>query len=149
MDQSGIRLVPMTPEMYHQYFREYENDPDLCPDRAKYVHYVYSKERADRYIQRQADLKLYATMLEAASIEIMETEALILKTQPVIQIIQDAYLPDWKERPKRAKWAIAGFAVSLTLTLLFIILRGLLSGEIPNSEPVREKLLQIKTSLYK
>ena len=57
MDQSGIRLVPMTPEMYHQYFREYENDPDLCPDRAKYVHYVYSGERADRYIRRQADLK--------------------------------------------------------------------------------------------
>ena len=57
MDQSGIRLVPMTPEMYHQYFREYENDPDLCPDQAKYVHYVYSEERADRYIRRQADLK--------------------------------------------------------------------------------------------
>ena len=47
----------MTPEMYHQYFREYENDPDLCPDRAKYVHYVYSGERADRYIRRQAGLK--------------------------------------------------------------------------------------------
>ena len=57
MDQSGIRLVPMTPEMYHQYFREYENDPDLCPDRAKYVHYVYSEEAADRYIRRQAGLK--------------------------------------------------------------------------------------------
>ncbi|MBR4785553.1 MAG: hypothetical protein IK012_09945 [Fibrobacter sp.] len=118
-------------------------------DKSMYINSGWAVSKMLYEQQRQADLKLYATMLEAASIEIMETEAMILKTQPVIQIIQDAYLPDWKERPKRAKWAIAGFAVSLTLTLLFIILRGLLSGEIPNSEPVREKLLQIKTSLFK
>ena len=47
----------MTPERYHRYFREYENDPDLCPDREKYIHYVYSKDRVDRYIRRQAGLK--------------------------------------------------------------------------------------------
>ncbi|MCQ2107601.1 MAG: hypothetical protein MJZ05_02435 [Fibrobacter sp.] len=99
--------------------------------------------------QREADLKLYTTMLEAASIETMETEAMMLKTQPVIQIIQDAYLPDWKERPKRAKWAIAGFAVSFSFTLLFIIFHGLSSGEIPNSEPIRERLAQLKTALRK
>lgn len=99
--------------------------------------------------QREADLKLYTTMLEAASIEIMETEAMILKTQPIIQIIQDAYLPDWKLRPKRAKWAIAGFAVAFTITLLFIIYHGLSSGEIANSEQIRERLQQLKSALRK
>ena len=28
-----IRLTAMTPEMYHSYYREYENDPDLYLDR--------------------------------------------------------------------------------------------------------------------
>ena len=52
-----VRLIPMTPEMYHRYFREYENDPDLYLDKENYVPYSYSEERVDRYIQRQADLK--------------------------------------------------------------------------------------------
>ena len=43
--------------MYHRYFREYENDPDLYPDKDKYTVYTYSKEKVDQYIQRQADLK--------------------------------------------------------------------------------------------
>ena len=30
IDQSLIRLVPMTDAMYRSFFLEYENDPDLC-----------------------------------------------------------------------------------------------------------------------
>ena len=52
-----VRLILMTPEMYHRYFREYENDPDLYLDKSKFVPYSYSEEKVDRYIQRQADLK--------------------------------------------------------------------------------------------
>ncbi len=55
-DPNGIRLVPMTAEMYHRYFMEYENDPDLFPDRAQFVPYTYSREKTDRYIQRLAGL---------------------------------------------------------------------------------------------
>ena len=47
----------MTPEMYHRYYREYENDPDLYLNKAEFVPYSYSEEKVDRYIQRQADLK--------------------------------------------------------------------------------------------
>lgn len=97
--------------------------------------------------QRSTELKLYSTLLETVSIEIMETEAQSLKSQPIIQIIQDAYLPDWRERPKRAKWAIAGFAVALTFTLFFLILHGFNSGEIANSEKIRAKLMQVKAAL--
>lgn len=65
MDQSNVRLAPMTPEMYHSYFREYENDPDLFLDKSKFTPYVYSKEKVEQYIQRQVDLKriLLAIML--------------------------------------------------------------------------------------
>ncbi|MBQ3371615.1 MAG: GNAT family N-acetyltransferase [Oscillospiraceae bacterium] len=57
MEQNSIRLTPMTPSMYHRYFREYENDPDLYLDPKKCVAYVYNKEKVDQYIQRQIDLK--------------------------------------------------------------------------------------------
>jgi RimJ/RimL family protein N-acetyltransferase len=57
MAENMVRLTAMTPEMYHRYFREYENDPDLYLDKDKYTAYTYSKEKVDQYIQRQVDLK--------------------------------------------------------------------------------------------
>ena len=57
MEDGTVTLAPMTPDMYHRYFREYESDPDLCADRDKYVPFTYSREWVDRYIQRQIDLK--------------------------------------------------------------------------------------------
>ena len=50
-----VYLKPMTYEMYHEFFREYQNDPDLYLDKKDYRAYCYSKEIADKYIQRQVD----------------------------------------------------------------------------------------------
>ena len=57
MNKTNIRLAPMTAEMYHDYLKEYENDPDLYLDKSRYEPYSYIKEKVDRYIQRQIDLK--------------------------------------------------------------------------------------------
>ena len=54
---SAVSLQPMTREMYHSFFQEYENDPDLFTEGQEYTPYVYSEEKVDRYIQRQQDLK--------------------------------------------------------------------------------------------
>lgn len=51
-----IRLEPMTSEMYHTFFKEYENDKDLYLDKNEYFEYVYEKSKVDVYIQRQIDL---------------------------------------------------------------------------------------------
>ena len=56
MEENRIWLTPMTEDMYHCYFREYENDPDLYLDKAKYTAYEYDREKVDRYIRRQKDL---------------------------------------------------------------------------------------------
>lgn len=56
MDAS-VRLVPMTPELYHRFFREYENDPDLCLDPKEFREYRYEKETVDAYMQKQFRLK--------------------------------------------------------------------------------------------
>lgn len=57
IDQSLIRLVPMTDAMYRSFFLEYENDPDLCRPGQEYARFEFSEERVARYVQRQRDLK--------------------------------------------------------------------------------------------
>ena len=52
----NVRLLPMTAAMYHRYFMEYENDPDLLRKGQAYVPYTYSEERVNQYVQRQIDL---------------------------------------------------------------------------------------------
>lgn len=60
-----VYLVPMTAEMYFEYYREYENDPDLYADKAQFKPFVYDPEWVKRYIQRQRDLNrlCFAVML--------------------------------------------------------------------------------------
>ena len=52
-----VYLLPMTAEMYHEYFKEYQNDLDLYIDKDAYTPYTYEEEKVNRYIQRQVDLK--------------------------------------------------------------------------------------------
>ena len=52
-----ICLRPMTAKMYHEYYKEYQNDPDLYIDKSAYTDYIYDEKKVDRYIQRQIDLK--------------------------------------------------------------------------------------------
>ncbi len=61
---SEVYLLPMTAEMYHEYFKKYENDLDLYIDKGTWEAYVYEEEKVNRYIQRQIDLerKAFAIM---------------------------------------------------------------------------------------
>ena len=61
-----VYLSPMTAEMYHAYFKEYENDLDLYIDKSTYAPYIYEEEKVNRYIQRQIDLgrKALAVMVK-------------------------------------------------------------------------------------
>ena len=49
---TGVYLLPMTPEMYHEYFKEYQNDLDLYIDKSAYVPYTYDEEKVNRYLKR-------------------------------------------------------------------------------------------------
>lgn len=50
-----VTLRPFTHEMYHAYYKEYENDPDLFLDRSQCKPFVYSPEWVDAYIRRQRE----------------------------------------------------------------------------------------------
>ncbi len=47
----------MTPEMYHTFFKEYQNDPDLYMNPQDFFEYRYDQAKVDAYIQKQQDLK--------------------------------------------------------------------------------------------
>ena len=66
MNANDIRLVPMTDGLYRTYLKAYENDPDLYLPGQPYEHYVYSEERASRYIRRQKEL--HRTFLRIRSV---------------------------------------------------------------------------------
>lgn len=43
-----ITLVPMTRELIHRLYREFENDPDIYADMQYYTKYVYNQQTVDR-----------------------------------------------------------------------------------------------------
>ena len=63
--EQDVRLIPMTAERYHEYFRGYQHDPDLYLEGQPYVPYSYDADIVNRYIKRQIDLKrkTFAIML--------------------------------------------------------------------------------------
>ena len=60
-----VSLRPMTAEMYHAYYKEYQNDPDLYFYKSECMPFVYSPEWVNSYIQRQIsrNRKCFAIML--------------------------------------------------------------------------------------
>lgn len=52
-----ITLKPMTAQMYHTFFRDYQNDADLYLDKSGFREYTYDRGKVDAYIQRQIALK--------------------------------------------------------------------------------------------
>ena len=133
-------------------FRELRGQYDssyVPTDKSMFVNSDWASEKILYQEKRSSDLKRFTTLLEMVSTEKMNSEAENLKNQPVIQIVQDAYLPDWKTRPKRATWAIGGFAASFIFTLFFVIYQGVRTGSISNSEDVQQKLEQLKAAMHK
>ena len=47
-----IKLKAMTDQMYHDFFKEYENDKALFKSEEEYSKYTYSREKVDSYIKR-------------------------------------------------------------------------------------------------
>lgn len=59
---SKVSLLPMTREMCHEFYKEFQNDPAI----GHYYEYVYTPETADRYFDRNiaAGRKLFAIMVD-------------------------------------------------------------------------------------
>lgn len=50
-----ITLVPMTREMCHEFYKEFQNDPAIYMDMSRFSEFVYSPEWVDAYFNRQME----------------------------------------------------------------------------------------------
>ncbi|NLW32986.1 MAG: hypothetical protein GXY77_16205 [Fibrobacter sp.] len=92
-------------------------------------------------------IQILRDFIGVISKELALAEAQVSRSTPVIQIVQDAYYPDWKTQPKRAKWAIAAFLISFCLSTSYIVLRALIHDEIPgngNGQRLKELISAMK-----
>lgn len=80
--------------------------------------------------------------------ELALSESQLSKNVPAIQIIQDAYYPDWKISPKRIIWTAVSFCIAFVGTLCYILLTAFLKGELNAAdEQNRKKVLKVIEAL--
>lgn len=48
-----ITITPMTRPLCHEFYRGFENDPDIFMDMSRFTAYEYTPERADQYFEEQ------------------------------------------------------------------------------------------------
>jgi len=108
--------------------------------------YINSDWAAEKLIEQgklESDFRRLFTMLETLEGNIVMEEGNAAKNLPVIQIVQDAYLADYKSKPKRATWAMVGFLLSAAIINSILILRGILNNEIPCEEQNRNNIKRL------
>jgi len=108
--------------------------------------YINSDWAAEKLIEQgrlESDFKRLFTMLEAIESNIVMEEGNAAKNLPVIQIVQDAYLADYKSKPKRAIWAVVMSVITFIFMTLFLISQGMLSGELNCKPEARNNLMNL------
>jgi len=98
----------------------------------------------------RAKIAIVKDFLTVLSKELAVSEAQLSKNIPAIQIIQDAYYPDWKVAPKRMNWAVVSFAMALLLTVISVMLTAFVNGEIEGvSDANRQKFVKMLGAIWK
>jgi len=112
--------------------------------------YVNSDWAAEKLIEQgklEGDFKRLFTMLEVIESNIVMEEGNAAKNMPVIQIVQDAYLADYKSKPKRALWAAGSFALTFIFVNVFFLGRAIMNGEVRAKKELKENMEEIFKSL--
>jgi len=108
--------------------------------------YINSDWAAEKLIEQgrlESDFKRLFTMLETLEGSIIMEEGNAAKNLPVIQIVQDAYLADYKSKPKRAVWAVVMSVITFIFMTIFLISQGILYGELNCKQEIRNNLINL------
>jgi len=125
-----------------------EYSKDYLPSKSSV--YINSDWAAEKIIEQgklESDFKRLFAMLETIESSIIMEEGNAAKNLPIIQIVQDAYLADYKSKPKRALWAAVGFSFSAIVLCTILVLQGINSGELSIDGNSRENIKNILKSL--
>jgi len=111
-----------------------------------YVNSDWAVEKLIEQEKLESDLKRTFAALELVESNIVLEEGNAAKNLPVIQVVQDAYLADYKSKPKRAMWAVAAAAICFLLINSLLIINGIYTGELKSE--YQEMLKEILKSLW-
>jgi hypothetical protein len=121
-----------------------EYSKDYLPSKKSvYINSDWAMEKLIEQERLEADLKRFFVTLEMIEGNIVMEEGNAAKNLPVIQIVQDAYLPDYKSGPKRVVWALAAAISVFVFLFLLLVLHGIISGKIPCEEKTRESIKEL------
>jgi Uncharacterized protein involved in exopolysaccharide biosynthesis len=118
-----------------------EYSEDYLPSKnSVYINSDWAVEKLIEQEKLESDFKRLFTMLEAIESNIVMEEGNAAKNLPVIQIVQDAYLADYKSKPKRALWAVVAALLSFVFINSILIMKAIYIGELKseNHEVLRK-----------
>lgn len=108
-----------------------EFSKDYLPSKTSvYVNSDWAIEKLIEQERLEGNLKRLFITLEMIEGNIVMEEANAIKNSPVIQIVQDAYLADYKSKPKRAIWGIAATCIAFAFISSLLIIKGIYTGEL-------------------
>jgi uncharacterized protein involved in exopolysaccharide biosynthesis len=107
--------------------------------------YINSDWAVEKLIEQQRlemDLKRLFLTLETVESEITMEEGNAAKNMPVIQVVQDAYLADYKSKPKRAVWAAGFFIFTFVMVNMILILQGIYYDKLDCEKETKDNLIK-------
>jgi len=110
--------------------------------------YINSDWAVEKIIEKgklEMNFRRLLGTIETIEGSIIMEESNAAKNTPVIQIVQDAYLADYKSKPKRATWAVMAAALCFSLVNLLLITRAIYTGELKSEN--QENFKKILRSL--
>jgi len=113
---------------------------DYIPSKKSvFINSDWAVEKLIEQEKLEADMKRFFTALEMVEGNIVMEEGNAAKNLPVVQIVQDAYLADYKSGPKRALWAVVAAILSFAFVNSILIIKAIYTGELKseNQETLR------------
>jgi uncharacterized protein involved in exopolysaccharide biosynthesis len=121
-----------------------EYTKDYLPSkRSVYINSDWAVEKLIEQERLETELKRLFTALEMLEGNIVMEEGNAAKNLPVVQIVQDAYLADYKSKPKRVIWAAVFCLLTAGVVYSILIFFGILNNEIPCEEKTRDNLRKL------
>ncbi len=108
--------------------------------------YINSDWAVEKMIEREkleTGLRRLFTMLEMVEGNIVMEEGNAAKNLPVIQVVQDAYLADYKSKPKRVTWAVGAAMLAFVFVNIFLLLKNIYYGELECDAKTRDNVRKI------
>jgi uncharacterized protein involved in exopolysaccharide biosynthesis len=127
-----------------------EFSEDYLPSKQSiYVNSDWAVEKLIEQEKMERDLRRFLGTAEMLEGSIVMEQGNVARNIPVIQVVQDAYLADYKSGPKRAKWALGAAILASAFVFLLLFLYGIYSGGFPCEENTRESLKKLLRTLLK